>query len=534
MMDTLAQLNGIQIGGAGADGFGVKDGDISNLAHLQTAPVGHADHVGTLGGDTADGLFQRAQLVLPGAAEKLGNGGVGTGVGLAGNLFGIAGIGIAVRADAHILRQEVQHILLAHDEEDAAGTGLGAFQNHRCRLGIVGGVQQLFGNIPQGLAHDLGPQAAVGIEQAGFGTFGVEVMAADALDDLLTAGACQKVHHCLAAALLAPLGAADGQAGAGGDEGIHIGGDVDALGPGLFQNGPHFGGAAVNLVIVHLQVGHVNVNARGAAHAEQLFDGFVDVQAFVAHMAGNKAVKLLDHLAQLPQLFGRGKEAGGIFQTKGQAPGAVLQISPQQCLHLLQLFGGHLTVFVADGTGAQTAVTHQNGLVDGHLVAALLKFFHEIVEGFKIPAALGGILQIGRGLCHPLGQSGEGAGATLTADLGGHTLIQLGSAAAVPAESGVRVGMGVDEAGRNDQAGCIQFLCSLQILQIADVGDDAILDGNICFITGGTGTVDDRAAANDQILHKKSSFFSVENSYLNYYNGFWGCVQYEKARHSAE
>ena len=452
-------------------------------------------------------------------------------MGLAGNLFGIAGIGIAVRADAHIFGQEVQHIVLAHDEEDAAGTGFGADEHFGGSFGIVGGVQQLFGNVSQGLAHDLGPQAAVGIEQTGLSPLGVEIMGADTLDDLLTAGALEEIHHRSAAAFLAPLGAADGQAGAGSDEGIHISSDIDAFSPGLFQNGPYFGSAAVNLVIVNFQMRHVHMDTRGAAHAEQLLDGGIDLQAFVAHMAGNKAVKLFDHLAQLPQFFGRGKKAGRIFQTQRQTPGTILQIFPQQGLHLLQLFGGHLSILVADDTGAQAAVTHQNGLVDRHLVLGSFEPLDKIVKGGAVPVVVA--VQLAGGTAQPLGQRGEGAVAALTADLGGHALEQLGSAAAVPQKGGVRMGMGVNEAGRNHQASCIQFFCGLQILQVADVGDDAVLDGHICFITGGTGAVDDRAAANDQILHKKSSFL-VESSYLNYYNGFLRCVQHKKARHSAE
>ena len=58
MVNALAQLNGIQIGGAGADGFGIKDGDIGYFANFQNAAVGETDHVSTLGGDAADGLFQ--------------------------------------------------------------------------------------------------------------------------------------------------------------------------------------------------------------------------------------------------------------------------------------------------------------------------------------------------------------------------------------------------------------------------------------------------------------------------------------------
>ena len=256
----------------------------------------------------------------------------------------------------------------------------------------------------------------------------------------------------------------------------------------------------MHLVIVHLQVRHVNVNPRSSADGKHFLNGGVDLQTLVAHMAGDQTVKFLDHLAQLPQLLRTGEKAGRIFQAQGQAPGAILQILPQKRLHLLQFFSGHLPVLIADGSRPQAAVAHQNGLVDRHLIVGSLEFLYKRVKGLAIPVVL--FTQIGRGLFHAFGQRREGAGAALTGHLGGDALIQLGSTAAVPQERCVGMGMGVDEAGGNHQTGSIQHLLGLQPAQIAHRGDFSVLYCHICLKSGLAGAVNDRAAANDNIFHK--------------------------------
>ena len=89
------------------------------------------------------------------------------------------------------------------------------------------------------------------------------------------------------------------------------------------------------------------------------------------------------------------------------------------------------------------------------------------------------------------------------------------------------MGVGVDEAGRHRQARRVQHLGRRRISQIADGGDPAVPNGHIGPVAGLSRSVDDRAAANDDVFHIKcllSAFKAVFR--CPHYSGFCRRTQY--------
>ena len=74
---------------------------------------------------------------------------------------------------------------------------------------------------------------------------------------------------------------------------------------------------------------------------------------------------------------------------------------------------------------------------------------------------------------------------------GGHFL--------VPGRLSVIVGVNVDEAGRHQQAGGVDFLCCIA-RNLADCGDQSVLYGDISGKAIFSGPVDDGPAADDQVV----------------------------------
>src|SRR5439155_13565643 len=65
----------------------------------------------------------------------------------------------------------------------------------------------------------------------------------------------------------------------------------------------------------------------------------------------------------------------------------------------------------------------------------------------------------------------------------------------------VVVGVDVDDTGRDEQAVGVDRLLRRGTAEVADLGDAAVVDGDVGGPGRGTGAVDDGAGADDEIVH---------------------------------
>ena len=67
----------------------------------------------------------------------------------------------------------------------------------------------------------------------------------------------------------------------------------------------------------------------------------------------------------------------------------------------------------------------------------------------------------------------------------------------------IEVGVDIDEAGSDQQAVGVDFLAP-EVVDFADGGDNAVVNGDIGLAGRRAGTVDDESVADDKIVHESS------------------------------
>ena len=98
------------------------------------------------------------------------------------------------------------------------------------------------------------------------------------------------------------------------------------------------------------------------------------------------------------------------------------------------------------------------------------------------------------------------AEAAVPDDRGGDAVPAGEGAVGVPEDLGVVVGMEVDEAGGDVEAAGVEDLARVARWDAADLGDDAVLDGDVRAIPRHAGSVEDGAAANEPIVDRHGPF----------------------------
>ena len=73
----------------------------------------------------------------------------------------------------------------------------------------------------------------------------------------------------------------------------------------------------------------------------------------------------------------------------------------------------------------------------------------------------------------------------------------------IPRDLAVEVRVDVDESGRDQETLGVDLLAA-EIVDLADGGDDAVVDGDICQSGSGAGAVDDLSVADNEIVHVSS------------------------------
>ena len=99
-----------------------------------------------------------------------------------------------------------------------------------------------------------------------------------------------------------------------------------------------------------------------------------------------------------------------------------------------------------------------------------------------------------------VGGSGRETDTAVAHDHGGDAVPQRRREQRVPRDLAVVVGVHVDEAGRDDEAGGVE-LFSTRLVDGADGGDAAVVDGDVGEHGGSPATVDHRSVADHEIVH---------------------------------
>ena len=198
------------------------------------------------------------------------------------------------------------------------------------------------------------------------------------------------------------------------------------------------------------------------ADANGLADGAEQadvVGAFVAHVGVVDAAVLCRDTGELDDLFGAGEAARRIVEAGGHADGTLLHGGVDEGLHAIDLLG--------------------RGLGVGHA--------HDLAAHGSLPDEEDGVGA--DALLVPLGQRGSGGGgavAVVAGGDGGDTLSEIGIVAAAfgIGEIACGMGVGIDEAGRNDEAGGVDLALCLFAFAGADEDDAVAGDADVALIAG--------------------------------------------------
>ena len=241
----------------------------------------------------------------------------------------------------------------------------------------------------------------------------------------------------------------------------------------------------------------MHVRAGLPAYRYKLVYRLAYVQPLAAHVAGHCAAVLFHRARQEAELTGVGKAARGVLQPQRHAPGALAQVFVQQAIHFFQFRFCGRTVIGSDHAFPQAAVAHQQRLVDRHAAFFPVKPVQKLTERGAAPAArLFFTLRIW-----------EGAGAAVAGDLRGDALEQLGRAAVVLQEHGIRMGMGIYKAGRHGEPPGIEHPVRRARGQTgSDRRYHAVLYFHVRLKARPARAVQHRAAPNQQSVHRKPPF----------------------------
>ena len=287
--------------------------------------------------------------------------------------------------------------------------------------------------------------------------------------------------------------------------GILVEGNIDALSLSLLQQTDNVLDLVPVLLAADLEVGVVDLDTGLTADLDDLFHGIQDGVSFGSLVDDKAAVVLSNNLAHLDDFLGLGVSTGHVNQTGGQADCTGFHLTTGDLAHLLQLFLVGQAVFQAHSLHTDVAVGNQVALVQ----AGTCVFNHlQIVLGvLKTPVDVVGIAVQTSQVLSPgadvlLGQGSHGD-AVLTQNFGGDALHNLGLNFGLNQDLQIGVGVGINEAGSNHQAGGVNDFHVSGSLNGADLYDLIVLNQNIGQETFLTGTVDHQAAF-DQFLHNRA------------------------------
>ena len=238
----------------------------------------------------------------------------------------------------------------------------------------------------------------------------------------------------------------------------------------------------------------------GAAHGQRLAQRVVDGIALVADVHGDEAGAVAQRLGHGDQLVGGGGACRRVVHAGGQADGAVGQRVGQPRAHGVGLGRRGGTVQVGHAADAQRGVAHQRGGI--HRRPGRLHRGQVVTKARKAEGI--GAHQVQRRR-RRVGHQRRQADAAVAGDHRRHALHQLGVCRRVLQQQRVVVRVGVDEAGRDDQAAGVDVAAGGLACQRAHGGDGVAADGHVGRPARGAAAVDDGAALDQEVEHGGTS-----------------------------
>ena len=282
-----------------------------------------------------------------------------------------------------------------------------------------------------------------------------------------------------------------------GGIGILVGGDVQALAPGLLDLLHHLHHPAPVLLGAHLQMVDMDGDVRLPSYLEGLLQLLHDVEALAAQMHAVVAAVLPhhpghgDHLIRVLRPFGvprGGEPQRTLFHGLGHvAVHALLLLRagrtfPEAHHHALDLLRRH-------------AGSHVHGDAAGRKPLEVLAERAPVRLDAVPVAVLGHIL-----LEHRPHQRRHGL--AFADDVEGHALADLALTVAVRDQRLVAVGVHVDVSRRHHLAPDVDGMGPRARVQPAHGRDPAVLDGQVAVVPGVAGAVDDGAAVKHGIEYR--------------------------------
>src|SRR6266446_5653589 len=224
-----------------------------------------------------------------------------------------------------------------------------------------------------------------------------------------------------------------------------------------------------------------------AADAQGLVDGRQDAGAFVAHVRGVDTAELGGFRGESDQLFGFGVGSGSVFESSGDADGAVAHGLADQVFHLLQLGGRGLHVVIAEHHAADARCPDIAGNVD----ADALLFEPEKIFAKRPPVGLNVIVIVLLLVGTENSVVQRRNRFALAGDFRGDSLIDFRGQAGVDEDGVLGLTKHVGKAGSNNLSARIDGTRARHGAEIADGGNLAGANPYIARIPGRAGAVDD-------------------------------------------
>ena len=222
----------------------------------------------------------------------------------------------------------------------------------------------------------------------------------------------------------------------------------------------------------------------------------------VTDMSRVDAVVFGDHLAGFDQFVGRGVALHDVVEPGRDAHGPLLHPP-------MHLPADHLHLQIVDPLLAESAGQRTDicvGDVAGDVLCRRpIEFGQELTNRFPTPVLLESqriqTSEIEQPLSRGVGSDGSVRDAVEHQDFGGETLRGLGQKVRPFQEPAVGVVVDIDEAGRHDPAADIDPPGCFGVGEVTDRGDPVAGDADVGGVPVRAGAVDDRAAAENEIVH---------------------------------
>ena len=258
--------------------------------------------------------------------------------------------------------------------------------------------------------------------------------------------------------------------------GILIDGGIDAAGARFVHEPQRLHALSPVLRADDLVMGHLSRQAAFLADFDRLAHAVQDVRRFIAHVGDVDSAHLPRHLRELDHLGGRRERAGDVEETRAQPERTIFHALPHERAHLLELVGRGLPIDRTHHPIADRSLADEAGEVRRDV-----RRRHAIEKRAE------------RDRRRSIRPFDERRDALADIVVGGRHV----------EDAAARVGVNVDEPGRNRLAGGVDDPRRRRIDPPADPGNRVAANGDVASIPGAAGAVDDPAVLDDQIVRRR-------------------------------